>query len=248
MATAQLRFHRELNDFLAPERRQCAFYHPFVEGVAVKALIEAVGVPHPEIALILINGESVGFSQPVWDGDRIDVFPDLVRLAIPNLQRLRPLGLLEWRFIVDVNLGKLARYLRLLGFDTLYRNDYDDPELAALAAAQQRVLLTRDLGLLKRRCVLQGYFIRATRPPQQLGEIVERLGLHQAIRPFIRCGRCNGVVDAVDKAAIVAQLQPGTQRDYDDFWQCLSCGQVYWRGSHYQQMMTLIDRLRRKGR
>ncbi|MEK7405630.1 MAG: Mut7-C RNAse domain-containing protein, partial [Acidobacteriota bacterium] len=149
MNVAHFRFYGELNDFLSPERRMTAFPHSFELPAPVKDMIEGLGVPHTEVDLILANGESVDFSYVVRDGDRISVYPVFESLDITPLLRLRERPLRQPRFVLDAHLGKLAAYLRMLGFDTLYRNDYQDPELVALAARDKRILLTRDVGLLK---------------------------------------------------------------------------------------------------
>ncbi len=143
--------------------------------------------------------------------------------------------------MLDVHLGRLAAYLRLLGFDTLYRNDYDDPELAQISNAEDRVLLTRDLGLLKRSLVNRGYFVRNTKPAQQLGEIVRQFNLAGANRPFHRCLNCNGILQSVEKEAIADRLWPRTQQFYGEFHLCPSCGNIYWKGSHYERMQKFVD-------
>lgn len=134
------RFYAELNDFLSPERKQVEFTHWLKESAAIKDAIEALGVPHPEVDLILVNGESAGFDYLTQNGDRISVYPHLKMLAVEGTSRVRPAPLPEIKFVLDVHLGKLATYLRLLGFDALYRRDYDDAELAQISSQQQRIL------------------------------------------------------------------------------------------------------------
>ncbi|MGF1529421.1 MAG: Mut7-C RNAse domain-containing protein [Candidatus Competibacterales bacterium] len=233
MATVQLRFYALLNDLLAPRHRHQTISHSLVQSTTIKDLIEALGVPHPEVGEIWVNGRGVGFDYRVIDGDAIAVYPKATGVP-PEV---------EPHFVVDVNLGKLARYLRLLGFDCHYRTDGADPELAALAADEGRTLLTRDRGLLKRRRVALGLFVRATQPRAQLVEVVQRLDLFPLIRLGQRCGRCNGIVEPVAKTAIAHRLLPGTRRDYQDFWRCGNCQWLYWRGSHYCEMLNLIEGL-----
>jgi len=238
---ARFRFYAELNDFLPPPRRQRSFAHSFELSGSVKDMIESLGVPHPEVDLILANGQSVDFSYLVKDGDRISVYPVFETLDITPLVRLRPHPLRETRFVLDVHLGRLASYLRMLGFDTLYRNDYDDPELAHISSSQNRILLTRDRGLLKRSIVTHGYCLRQTNPREQLLEVLRRFDLFRAIHPFNRCLRCNGRLEPVDKAAVVDHLPAKVEKYYDDFRRCRSCGQIYWKGSHYERMRRFID-------
>lgn len=243
MARAVFRFYEELNDFLAPEQRKVAFEHVFSRRTSVKDMIEALGVPHPEVELILVNGASAGFGHIVRDGDRIAVYPVFESFDIAEHLCVREQPLRAVRFVLDTHLGTLARYLRLCGFDTLYRNDYRDDELAEISAAQHRTLLTRDRFLLKRRIVTHGYCVRCDHPPHQLTEIVHRFQLRNAIRPFTRCARCNGELHDVNKDTIAHRLEPLTRRYYDTFRMCSDCGRIYWRGSHVRRIEALIDNL-----
>ncbi len=248
MAQAHFRFYAELNFFLPPQRRQATFSRAFEGRVAVKDMIESLGVPHTEIDLILVNGESVDFSYIVQDGDQISVYPVFESFDITPVVRVRPKPLREPRFVLDQHLGKLAAYLRMLGFDTLYRNDYDDPELARISHEEKRTLLTRDRGLLKRSMVTRGYYVRETNPRRQVAEVMRRFDLGGLVAPFHRCITCNGVLEVVDKAAVQDRLPPRTQTYYDEFRRCRSCGQVYWKGPHYERMRRFIeDVLRENG-
>ncbi|MBN1994799.1 MAG: Mut7-C ubiquitin/RNAse domain-containing protein [Anaerolineae bacterium] len=238
---AYFRFYAELNDFLPPAKKQRFFSHSFVLRASVKDMIEALGVPHTEIDLILVNGRSVDFSYPVQDGDRISVYPVFESLDITPLVRLRPEPLRETRFVLDVHLGRLAAYLRMFGFDTLYRNDYNDDELARISSSNGRILLTRDRGLLKRSIVTHGYCLRATNPRQQLIEVLRRFDLYRSVKPFQRCLHCNGLLQPVAKANISHRLLPKTRQRYHEFCHCPTCNRVYWKGVHYQRMRQFID-------
>lgn len=240
MPTATFRFYAELSHFLPAVRRQVEFDHAFNGRVSIKDMIESLGVPHTEIDLILANGESVDFSYLVQDGDRIGVYPVFESFDISPLVRVRPRPLREPRFVLDIHLGKLAAYLRMVGFDTLYRNDYDDPVLARISKEERRTLLTRDLGLLKRSMVTHGYYVRSTNPRQQLAEVLRRFDLFRLIEPFKRCTHCNALVEPVGREAVLDRLMPGTSAHYDRFWQCQGCGQVYWQGSHVERMKQWI--------
>jgi len=243
MARARFRFYEELNDFLPPERRKVEFEHEFDRRASVKDMIEAIGVPHPEIELILVNGESVSFDHIVRDGDRIAVYPMFEALDVRAALKLRDEPLRTTRFVLDTQLGTLARYLRLCGFDTLYRNDFGDAEIAGISAREHRILLTRDRDVLKRRIVTHGYFVRADDPRCQLAEVFDRFDLHDATAPFTRCARCNGLLRDVDKQAIVHRLRPLTRHYFDDFRICADCGHIYWHGSHVQQIERLLASL-----
>jgi hypothetical protein len=241
MPTVTIHCHAELNDFLPRDRQDTPFTVPWVDNGSIKNLIESVGVPHPEIGLFLVNGAAVDFTYLVQPGDQIEVYPDPVG-AQHAAPLLRP-PLTTTRFILDTHLGRLAGYLRMLGFDTLYRNDFDDPELARLAHDQVRILLTRDIGLLKRSLVIYGYFVRETNPERQLREVVQRFNLAHAAASFERCMRCNGLVQPVDKAQIDHLLEPRTRQYYQVFHQCRECGQIYWQGSHFARMQAVIERV-----
>jgi len=241
MAIAWFRFYEELNDFLPPAQRKVEFEHRFDRRTSIKDMIESLGVPHPEIELILVNGRSVDFSCIVEDGDRISVYPVFESLDISPLVRLRPKPLRNPRFVVDSNLGRLARYLRLLGFDCLYRNDYRDADVAAISHQQHRIVLTRDRRLLRYKAIDHGLYVRSTRPKEQVREVLQRLDLHGLARPFTRCTRCNGSLRVVTKESVNALLQPKTRRYYNVFRQCSDCLQVYWPGSHHARMLRLIE-------
>lgn len=238
-----LRFYEELNDFLPAKRQKIEFVHHHKKTGSVKDLVESLGVPHTEIDLILVNGQSVDFHYQVQDGDRISVYPVFEALDITPLNRLRPRPLRTTRFVLDAHLGRLAAYLRMLGFDALYRNDYDDPTLADISVAQHRILLTCDRKLLMRSQITHGYFVRSRQPRQQLREVIDRLDLHNQFRPFTRCLHCNGMIRPVAKALIQDQLLPHTRAHQELFGQCDQCHKIYWKGTHYQQMRQLIDEL-----
>lgn len=243
MSRATFRFYAELNDFLPAHRDRDVVYES-ENRTSVKDVIEALGVPHTEVDLILVNGVSVDFSYRVQDGDRVSVYPTFEAIDISPLVRLRPQPLRDPAFVLDVHLGKLTTYLRLLGFDSLYRNDYRDDELARIAGEQNRILLTRDRALLKRTVVTHGYYVRDIEPQAQTIAVLRRFDLFGSIQPFQRCIRCNGRVEAVAKAAILDQLLPKTRLYYDEFRQCQVCGRIYWRGSHYERMQRLVETMR----
>lgn len=239
--TVTLRFHEELGDFLPPERRDVRFAHVFRDAGSVKDLVESLGVPHPEIDVILVNGASVDFRHAVRDGDVIEVHPRFeARASTPALIHLRPPLPPSPRFVLDTHLGRLAAYLRMLGFDTLYRNDYEDAELARISSGEERMLLTCDRGLLMRKQIALGYFVRERQPRRQLREIVARLRLAGSEQPFTRCMRCNGMLQDVDKHEIETRLPPHVRASQEKFRRCADCGGIYWPGTHYRRMLQLI--------
>ena len=235
-ASAEFRFYEELNDFLPRERRRASFAYSVAGTRSVKDAIEAIGVPHTEVDLILVDGHSVGFDCVLRGGERVAVYPVFERLDISPLQHLRPRPLREPRFVLDTHLGTLARHLRIAGFDCLYRNDYRDCELVTAALAEGRIILTRDKGLLKRRLVTHGYFVRATEPWEQLAEVVGTLQLEACLQPFTRCRECNAGLREVAKAEVLERLPPKVRDAYERFQLCSGCARLYWEGTHYARL------------
>ena len=243
--TCEFRFYAELNEFVRPRPEGAAFPYRFDGAPAVKDAIEALGVPHTEVDLILVNGVSVPFAHPLHDGDRVAVYPVFEGLDIAGLTRLRPAPLRDPKFICDVHLGKLARRLRVLGFDTAYSNVADDPAIIAQALAERRIILTRDRGILKQRVVEHGCLVRSDRVAEQVVEVLDRFDLRRLVRPFSRCVRCNALLAAVDKRDVEHELPPRTRQHYQDFRRCAGCGALYWRGSHMAVLAAWLNRLRR---
>jgi uncharacterized protein with PIN domain len=243
---AQFRFYAELNDFLPLERKKTPFFYSFYGTPSVKDAIESIGIPHTEVDLILVNGVSVGFSYLLQNGNIISVYPVFESLDITPTIKLRAKPLRKTKFIVDINLGKLAKMLRMLGFDTSYRNNYADAAIIHDSIGEKRIILTRDQNLLKNKSVTHGYWVRATDPKQQLEEIVKRFDLKSQIKPFKRCMVCNGIIKVVDKKDIQDQLPEKTIRYFEDFYRCSSCGKIYWKGSHYKKMEKVINNLKDK--
>jgi uncharacterized protein len=241
MGTATIRCYAELNDFLPLGRRQVSFLQPFQGRPAVKDLLEAAGIPHTEVDLILAGGESVGFDYPVCEGDRLSVYPVFESFEISSITRVRPEPLRETRFVLDVHLGKLARMLRLLGFDASYDPAATDEWLADNSSAEGRILLTRDRGLLKRSVVTHGYCVRATEARVQTSEVVARFHLSGSARPFTRCLCCNDLLEQVEKTQVEHLLPPRVRAAREAFRRCPGCGRVYWQGSHYPALQSLVD-------
>jgi len=243
MVTANFRFYAGLNDFLPPGRRQQTFTLDAAADATLKHRIEAAGVPHPEVALILVDGMPAGFDAMLRGGERVAVYPRFVSLDTATLPRLRDMPPAPPRFIADAHLGGLARLLRMAGFDTLYRNDWPDEELAAIAARDGRIVLTRDRELLKRREVAHGAYLRTLKPIDQLRELLARFDLAAAFRPFCRCMACNAPLRPVDKGAVAERLPPSVLVRHQHFTCCDACGRVYWQGSHWRRMRALLQAL-----
>jgi uncharacterized protein with PIN domain len=216
-----------LNDLLARDQKGKEITLTFSSHQSVKHLIESLGVPHVEVGRITANREPVEWGYCPRTGDRIEVQP---ATGCPT----------EPRFMLDNHLGRLAAYLRMLGFDSLYDNSYSDEQMAEILVTDPRILLTRDRRLLMRKVVQYGYCLRSLEPPEQLQEVVRRFDLKHVTQPFHRCLRCNGILEPVEKAAVLDRLEPKTKLYYNDFARCPDCDQIYWKGSHYERMEKLI--------
>ncbi len=240
---ACFRFYAELNDHLPPEQQYKTLEKEFFTSSTVKDMIESFGVPHTEIDLIVANGQSVDFSYPVKRGDRIAVYPTFESFDIAPEQRLRPQPLRNSKFILDVHLGKLAAYLRMLGFEAEYGRSFTDARLAQISASEHRVLLTRDRALLKRGAITHGYWVRETNSHRQIAEVMHRFNLARAVRPFTRCMACNGALEPVSKDQAQNLVPERSFERYKEFHHCEQCGRIYWKGSHYARMRRWIEEL-----
>ena len=238
--TINIRFYEELNDFLPKNRRKKPFEHLYFCNPTIKDIIESLGIPHTEVDLILVNSLSVDFKYVPSNGDKISVYPVFESIDITKVTNLRPVPLRASKFILDVHLGKLARYLRLLGFDSLYKNDLEDNVIIEIATKEKRIILTRDIGILKNGKVSHGYFIRSQQPREQLKEVIHRFDLSKQIKPFARCSGCNSKIKPIDKKKVKDLLKPRTKKEFRDFFQCSGCKKIYWHGSHYERMMEFI--------
>jgi uncharacterized protein with PIN domain/sulfur carrier protein ThiS len=241
MATAILRFYEELNDFLPAHRKKREFRAAFNPGDTVKALIESLGVPHTEVDLILVNGRSVSFQQKVQPEDRISVYPVFESLEIGSVTKVRPEALRRTRFVLDVHLGRLAKLLRMLGFDTLYSNRYDDCDLSLISRNQGRIVLTRDRELLKRSMISHGCCLRSDQPMEQLLEVLKRFDLRGKVLPFSRCLRCNSVLQEIDADRAAASVPEYVAKTYERYKTCPDCGRIYWQGSHWEHMRKALE-------
>jgi len=231
MSTAQFLFLGKLQDFLPKDQRGQTIGVEFRGRQSIKHLAESLGVPHPEIGQVQVNGQEGTLSTITQDGDRIDVHP------VPNGCPIEP------RFVLDNHLGRLTAYLRMLGFDCLYHNDYQDEELVETAQQEERILLSRDRRLLMRKAVTHGYCLRSLDSLEQLSEVIRRFDLTSRVTPFHRCLRCNHPLEPVAKEAVLDRLEPLTKLYFDEFQICPACGQIYWKGSHYEKMRHLIEEI-----
>ncbi len=234
------RFYAELNDFLPSGRKQKSFVHYFKTPISVRETIESLGIPLSEVDLILVNEKSVDLECKLREGDHISVYPVFESLDITPLTKIRKTTLRNPCFILDAHLGKLAKYLRMLGFDTLYRADIDDAEIISVAKRENRIILTRDKLLLKSKEVTHGYFVRAIEKHEQLIEVVKRFDLYSRFKSFTRCMTCNAGLVKIEKSKVRNKIEADTFHAFDEFFYCKPCDKVFWKGSHFERMEKLI--------
>ena len=237
----QIRFYAELNELLKNSDNEIYKEAEIKPGQTVKDLIEALGVPHTEIAIIMVNSKAVDFSYQMKNNDHISVYPHFYSLDIQEVNPLDNFNIEEYKFIADVHLGRLVKYLRLLGFDCLYENDYEDLQIIDIGTKQNRIILTRDLGILKFAKVKLGYLIKSHEPEEQTKEVLRRYELKNRIQPFTRCLECNTLTHPVEKEKVIDRLEPKTKKYFNEFRICPGCERIYWKGSHFERINELLD-------
>ncbi|MCG8335161.1 MAG: Mut7-C ubiquitin/RNAse domain-containing protein [Proteobacteria bacterium] len=240
---AFLRFYEELNDFLPPDKQKKPFAYLFFGSPSIKDVIEALGIPHGEVDMILINGKSESFDYSLKSGDNVSVYPMFESMDISSTTKVRAKPLRENKFILDVHLGKTAKNLRMLGFDAHYENNLDDPEIIEIAQKDKRIILTRDKELLKNSKVTHGYWVRSKNSDKQISEVIKRFDLYSKIKPFHRCMSCNGLIEEIEKEKVLDRLEPKTKQYFNEFFICLGCDKIYWKGSHFERMEAKIAKL-----
>jgi uncharacterized protein len=241
MPLAYVRCYAELNDHLPTDRRAIAFAYRVDDPIPIDEVLRDIHVPSGEVDMVLVNGESVGLSHAIKDGDWVSVYPVFESFDLASLVKLRSRPLRIIRFVLDVHLGKLASHLRMLGFDTLYRSDYTDEELVSTSKNDGRTLLSRDQKLLNEESITRGYCVRATDPRLQLVEVLQRFDLYNSTQPFKICTCCNSLLRPISKEAIIHRLPPKVKECFDEFQLCQSCDRIYWKGGHYNRMQAFIE-------
>jgi len=224
-----------------PYRGSATVVYPLDRRASIKDILESMGIPHTEVGAITGQGHHCSFSHVPVPGQRLRVQGLRPGAGVTRPSLLRPDHPGEIRFLVDINVGKLARLLRMAGLDTRYESEMDDGELAVLAAAEQRILLSRNRELLKRKEVVHGHLVRAEQPIDQLREIFVLYGLADRVKPFSRCLLCNTLLVFVSKEAVLDRLEPLTRKYYHCFKRCPGCNRIYWQGSHHVRMVRLLQ-------
>ncbi len=234
-------FFHSLNDFLSKENKNKPVTYKFTGSPAIKDSIEAIGIPHTEVDVILVKGTAVDFHYPLNNTDEVEVYPFTENPKFPGGYSISPPYSYPVAFVTDVHLGKLAKTLRMLGIDTCYQNNYSDQAIASIAKSENRIVLTRDVGLLKQKNIRWGYWLRSQKPEEQTEEVIKKFNLENSIRPFARCLECNGTIEPVSKEAVLESLPPKTIQYFNEYYQCACCKKVYWKGSHYERMQKMIE-------
>lgn len=237
--TVRLNFYGDLQFFLPTNARGAPIERHLIEKTSVKDAIESCGVPHPEVDLILVDGQPVDFGCGVTTDAKIDVYPVAIRAPRFADKRLQVIGVCN--FVADGHLGKLVRDLRLVGIDVLYNSAAEDRQLVDIASEHNRALLTRDRRLLMHSAVRHGYYLRSQDPLEQTIEVLRRFDLAASLSPISRCLQCNSLLERVEKQDVVAQLKPLTKIYYTDFRRCPGCEKIYWPGSHFEKLQKRIE-------
>jgi len=234
--------HGDLDFFVRSGARGRTIERSLSEKTSVKDVIEACGVPHPEIDLILVNGQPVDFHYGIAGDSDIEVYPigrSSIQFKYKHLQVATII-----KFVSDGHLGRLVRNLRLLGFDVAYDPRAADRQLLNTMERENRALLTRDRRLLMHAVVKTGYYPRSQNADEQTVEVIRRFDLLGFVAPFTRCLRCNAQLRKVSKAEIVERLEPLTKIYYEQFRRCTGCGQIYWAGSHFSKLQKRLEQIR----
>jgi len=242
--TLTLHFKGDLKDFLKPGNHSSGrVIFPLDRKASIKDIIEGLGPPHVLVETITSDGRQVDFSHIPKPGEELAVFPVKAPMDVFKPTLLRPNPLREIRFLADVNVGKLSTLLRALGFDTLYERQMSDEQAAEKAAADKRIILTKDRNLLKRAIIEHAYLVRVENPQEQLRNVLRFFNLRPPYAVFTRCLRCNTLLRPVEKSAIIHKLQPLTIKYHHVFHICPDCERVYWPGSHHEQLLNRIKGL-----
>lgn len=244
--TCTLYFNQDLRPFLKTNQSQITY--PLTRRANIKDILEALGIPHTEVGKIILHNRApakkeLTFSYLPQPGDRLEVLAHVPPLDPTQPTLLIPKALGEIRFIVDVNVGKLSRLLRLLGLDTQFHWQQNDQEIAQLACKEKRIVLTKDLGLLKRNQIQWGHFVRASQPRDQLLEVLNFYGLKPPFKLFSRCLACNTPLKKIPKTIILNRLQPKTELYFHKFKYCPRCAKIFWPGSHQERMSRMLKDL-----
>lgn len=242
MKQAYLRFYEELNNYLPEAKRKQWIVYELSSDKTIRHVLAEFQIPSNEIDLLLVNQQSQNIGYQLKDQDRISVFPMFELFDISGISEVRNRPLRKTQFICDVHLGKLGKYLRMLGFDTLYSNQYSKKEIISIAENESRIILSKDRSFSKYPTVNRFYRVRSSNSLEQLKDLLDRMSLYRQFNPFSRCLRCNHPIKPIEKKEIQSRIQEQTQKYYDQFFICPNCDHVYWKGSHFESMRHFIEK------
>jgi len=236
-----VRCYAELNEFLPLEHRYNEFPLLFSEPFNVAKLLDRLNIPLNSVEIILVDGKSVSAKFSLSEGNRISLYPIFESFDIRSLLHLHSAPLRHIKFIADVHLGKLARYLRLFGFDTAYNSSFSFSSILSIAELEQRCILSKSIAYKEKPSVTKYFHIQSSIPEEQLTETFSRFDLWLSSKPFTRCLKCNTLlvkrsIDNVNKN----KIPPRILTMFNEYMCCSSCQQYYWKGSHYKRMEEFI--------
>ncbi|HAH25485.1 MAG TPA: twitching motility protein PilT [Prolixibacteraceae bacterium] len=241
MIQVSFRFYEELNNYLPEELRQVWVESNIETKASIGEIIQSLGIPPDEIDLVLVNQQSKSLDYLLQDGDRVSIFPVFESFDLSEMNQLREKPLRNPSFILDVHLGRLCKYLRMLGWDTLYSNQYTPEQMIELSLQEKRILLSRSIQLTRHKQLTHAWWVRSSNPLEQLKDLVTRLDLSSQADPLTRCLNCNNKLISIDKTEVVGRLEDRTAKYYSEFFVCRKCDQIYWKGSHYENMVKFIE-------
>ncbi|MGQ1784991.1 MULTISPECIES: Mut7-C RNAse domain-containing protein [unclassified Saccharicrinis] len=238
------RFYAELNDFLTADKKQVSFKYAFIGPLKVEEAILSMRVPLSEIDLILINSQPQTLDYFLNHNDYVSVYPVFECFDISPINKLRKEPLRRSTFILDVHLGKLAKFLRMAGLDTLYSDRFEDSEIIDISLETGRIILTRDRQLLHSKRINHGYFVRNIDPLKQFKEVLAKFNLGSQLKPMMRCLKCNNPLEPINKTKVLNRIKPAILNRFDTFYTCKQCNHIYWKGSHYERMTEFLASVR----
>jgi len=243
MNQVQFRFYEELNNLLPEEMRKGWIETSAEPGTTVGLKISSLGIPLDEVDLILVNQQPESFDYLLQEGDRVSVYPVFETFDISSVSKLRDKPLRSPAFICDVHLGRLSKYLRMLGFDTLYSNQYTPDKMIEISNHQHKIILSRSMKLITDKRVTHAFWISSANPTEQLHVLIDKLNLATLVNPLSRCLHCNKLLENVEKQQIIDRLEERTIKHFTEFFRCPVCDHIYWKGSHYEHMQQFIQQI-----
>jgi len=242
MIKVYYRFYEELNKYLPEEKHKVWFEVKYEKRISVLNALHIFNIPQKKVDLLLVNQKSKGFDYVLKNNDRISVYPVFELFDITDLTKVREKPLRNIKFVCDVHLGKLCKYLRMLGFDTLYSNQNKPNDIVKISNNDNRIVLSKDYSYNKNKNITHFYWVRSSDSREQLKDLIRKMQLVKSINPFTRCIICNDYIKEIDKNKVKDRLLPNTNKFFNKFYICRTCDKIFWKGSHYEDMVEFINR------